>query len=1577
MENNYHFHLSNLNIKDQFAFSGDFEKVQDSDEFKKEITEMTQDILLRKTLPSLNKDLQDKVITEIDYRIDSVGHVKIAVTTAEGDVKEYEVIEPQQKLLSLINQLGIRVLAQQAAPQIKPPLVKAPDYFANLESPTKESVPFLRSLLNYIGKLLTFNWHVKEPVTAIITKKIQKLTPDELKSLYCKPLELYQEIEDAVFQNVGYQFMTRDEMVDCVNEILVELVNKKLESQKLPKWSEKTLYDLNVARFMQKAIEGRIPWDQFERKLNSIAPHMIPIKRLAQIPVNAQNRDTLVTVWKHLLGNLFMKGHLDQLLDEKNVKGLVTQLKYGEQYAIARKLMPSEIKADLSKFTNDLDSLKKIEDVVDWKSQEKVYVEYIYPKMNEKIEELIGTTHYWNIAHALRSKKIRDEMVESILREAKEGIMKAKGSTPALIAMFDPEFVHNKLIQELENRANFDGYFTSKQLENLRNYRSAEVMGHDFEMKLKMEIESFHSAVNHAHKDYDILLKKLETLHQEDPVIARKMKLIDEIKEKEIELSDVELPVFFTENEFEKARLEIGSKRGELIEKEQEYYRAKGYPKAGEQVPELELIAKQLSWLEGLEKKLNSVGDKIAKANEAYEKITGHKPLLIGKHNLLLNSDKIKEIEAKIDNFLELYEKFSKAELKEQPETQQKCLDALLEMAKQKKGALSSFIYGDIDKLGWSILDGRRNALIKQMEEFRALGVLSTQQTELKEKVQKELASLDPVFAPRREIDKISHDLEVLNKGYHKEVKMVKGEIDVKLKSIKEKFKNSFNKGLEQVISLHAFKIYPFQLDAIYHITPSEIKDSEVEFYRFLWKGTFEILFKDSQCASLDAIAPLGDKERKALDPYIRAKYEFLQYKSIPEILKKAISTDLDGFESKITNQDAKKYIDHEIQIEPEYVDEIIFDEAVLKDIMVDATKHPLLNPGEKCDLMRLTKILDKAIPLKLKDESKQKLIRMIDAQTLYPFHDEEKNKLKRMINSEVANHLDNDEKERLKEIITKTVMSNPKDILADGERKEILDLIDEKSLHIVSDEEKQSVKDMIEMTVENPYFRKRLKILEGEKETFNIEGYLQFFPSFTHNLIRKYFGEKDEFEGVKKEKLPLGIDDKAIKMLSMISAKLPKLNEYQKVIEKTEILLNSLLAAQPGAKLPEEEKLTLKEMATLTNLVRGDVREKNTLDLILALDLGEEGTDLGRLKKLSLKGEALLEKIEEEIRPKMLAYYDDGDLLGYAGAKKTAWLGQLKGEEYFTYLLTGLTHGAKLYKDKGGPEGKENRLMISHVEGKWYQKEISLYQILISNIYGLDVTPLFDPDTQQVLQKIYGTNWKEQVNKKFQEIERGIHSNIDKHFKRIENNAVTRTKAGLADYATFLKPFAPDKIEGHYGEHPQDFNEIHKKFFEGKDIDEEQICSEFATQSTLAAMIEMNRFLAEEIITKSFGFNTLDQYKARIHRGLRSGAEFTANENDYLNGIRYYGTDANITAAAEAKLRRILKSQGLSKSDINLFIRLENREIFDLPYEKTLKMSTVHPGMMVKLLENKKCVKKKELPPEIARFIQVPQNVK
>lgn len=1478
--------ITNVDSIENLKISETSGKFKGSVEFNKEITSITSEVL--KQSPEIKKSFENKEIRELDYISDQEGNITIQIQTKDGKTATIDNAKLQNRIVNLIH--------KQATTQLTPEkkgVAPSPPPFQSL-STTKESEKssYGQQLLDKMTKVFTFESNFRQPVGELIGQTVKGMTKNQMIELYTKPSQLFQQIEKKISQSSGYSSFTREEMVDLVNATLIEAIKNELKIQKKADWSEDDFNKLDMIRFVNDFTAGFIPSDTFEKKMLTTRELNIPLKELSNIPITTKNKKMLALIWSRTLTNLFVKGNLSKVLEEdKDLAGTISQLKHLSSYYEARSILPKSLEKDLSDVIQDLEGQRKLDDIKkfivergtgkagkaivntlvsdqDLKDERRIYSEHLYPTMQKEIDDLLINNSLANITHALFSKSKRERIVKEILTAAHPNA--ADRMLANKFNLLDSKRIEELLINELEYLAVDQGFFTSKQIENLRHHRELKSTADEWGINLHDDLSNYKNKIKEMKVDMD------NEIHAsvDDDSVKRKELTIKYLESMNVEVRGVLLPILYN--------------RDKIAEDAANYYIDQGSDSV-----------------------LDSMYDKLEQISALEQNITHENDL-------------------------------------------KKVLEILRQAPTEKVQSLSLTI-GELSPIDISLLESRKGELITQMKDLRL-----TNKQEGRAELLRELAEINKVFAPLREISKLQKGLDHLNKANEIKKAEIKNEWDIKIKVETDTFSEQFKSSLSKKYKLSDLNVDSYPINELANITPEQIKKSDLKAYVFLWKTTFEYIFNESKLADIDSKAPLDESMKTRLIPYVKAKNTY-QIADLPDALRVALDKELATLEMTLPNVAARQYINEEKNLS--YQADCIFNEGVYDEIRQSHHSHPLLNPEQQIGLMKLSKSL---IPVqkKLKPKHKEAIRKLIDEQKVISLTPAEVANIKKMIDTEIPQYTSAEEKKKLQEILDKSTQIDLRLL------SKIIPLLTNSSELKNSEETKKILGDMVKKTAKDPEFKKGLKILIGEYESSNPDKYLQRLPSFSHSVANKYLGEPDKFDAFADLKIPLGITSSPLQMVYHFSSKIPKLEEYEKVISKSEKLWDKVAKNES---ITAEDKLSLKEMAALSNLLRGEVGREKVKDAFIRSDLADVDPDFAKLKDLFIRGEAVFESIDKKMRSNLLNSYHNGAVLAYSGKKKSEWLGSLKGEEYLTSLISdySLTHGAKLYKGKLEGE-KDEKLIVSHVVGNWYREEISNYQLLISDVWELDVTPLINPEMEKVLKSVYGDAWKDTIRNKYEEIESTIHSSIDKHYTKIQNSSKRRIESGMADYPTIVNLFNPTKIEGHKVENIQDFNEIHKKFFEGKDLEDVQICSEFASQSTAAAMIEMNRFLTQDILTKYYGFNNMDQFKARIRSLVEKKGETLPNDvKDYLSGIRHYGKEAQITVDAEKKISEILKLRGIKENESQLFIRLGNQEIFDLPYDKKERMNAIHPGRMVTLLENKHCVKKKDLLPEVALFIK------
>lgn len=475
------------------------------------------------------------------------------------------------------------------------------------------------------------------------------------------------------------------------------------------------------------------------------------------------------------------------------------------------------------------------------------------------------------------------------------------------------------------------------------------------------------------------------------------------------------------------------------------------------------------------------------------------------------------------------------------------------------------------------------------------------------------------------------------------------------------------------------------------------------------------------------------------------------------------------------------------------------------------------------------------------------------------------------------------------------------------------------------------------------------------------------FLEELIPTILRTYiFPPKKEYYN----KIPAGVTQETINLVMAYTDMLKKYKSLSTPLNKAEKLLSTY--SDDPKKITKNDQLTYRELSKLSKLSRLS-RPTYSGEITLVRRLQNLGIHTQPSLKDCLenieRAVQIAEKLDNILIPAYAKQCKDGDIFAYVSKKKEAWIGRpldLQSEEKWTAFITdyGLTHGMKTYHDG-------NKIVISHIYGEYQTDDLGLYHMAISDMWRLNVRPLISPLMAEELEKSLGSEYADSIQNLYQQVENQVHQNIEKKFKTLANDNLRRVTAGLADFRFIINLFGGvrgNKILGHEDIYEQDFSAIHKQFLKGGAKNDTQICSEFVSKSTLAALMEVNKRLAKTL---------LEQYTELSFANIRAqleenGITLDDNTEDYLKGVRYFGPSRKITTDTERKLKRTLTSLGYSKNEIELIFRMNNQEILDLPYDRKERMMGIHPGRMISLLEKRKCVTKIDAPPEFKALIKL-----
>ncbi len=275
------------------------------------------------------------------------------------------------------------------------------------------------------------------------------------------------------------------------------------------------------------------------------------------------------------------------------------------------------------------------------------------------------------------------------------------------------------------------------------------------------------------------------------------------------------------------------------------------------------------------------------------------------------------------------------------------------------------------------------------------------------------------------------------------------------------------------------------------------------------------------------------------------------------------------------------------------------------------------------------------------------------------------------------------------------------------------------------------------------------------------------------------------------------------------------------------------LLAA--GQKVGESEKLSQFEYGVLCDIAK----MKGVLD-----EYNEKGVipKTGKLADLYEQSKQSYELVKQiNARSVSKERYKPGDILMVHSKKSHASKDKRADQETaLTHtFISKYGHAAQIFLDpeKGTPS-------ISHIYGSHQVDKVQGQDIATADIFRVDPTKLVSKENAELLDKFYksqGKDWKEEVSKMYQDIVQEIHEKSQERFEIVKNDKAARFQAGLANFGLY---------GGHTSRAPQDFGEVHESMLglNDRSVKEKMICSEFVAKSTVAAFVELNERLGQNL---------------------------------------------------------------------------------------------------------------------------------
>lgn len=507
------------------------------------------------------------------------------------------------------------------------------------------------------------------------------------------------------------------------------------------------------------------------------------------------------------------------------------------------------------------------------------------------------------------------------------------------------------------------------------------------------------------------------------------------------------------------------------------------------------------------------------------------------------------------------------------------------------------------------------------------------------------------------------------------------------------------------------------------------------------------------------------------------------------------------------------------------------------------------------------------------------------------------------------------------------------------------------------TEEDQTNVKMLLGKYQNNFHFKQKIAELSSQKNARNTLA-LEFLPGSIQKAGKFIFRIKE------KPILPHGISKESVRLLNAFFSKTEMMKknnqEFMRIFQKAEKLLKSY--HEDPNKVKQSDKLTRKEIGILIKLTF--LKYKPEKSYLSEMERYGHINELHRdMDAYSEKAYTLISTLKEIIEPTFKDYYRDGSILAGMDKKERSVIKKPTYLEEFlnTYLVSsGVNHGAKIFYDK-----KEDVMKLSHFLVSYEnEKDLSLEHVLVSDIWEMDITKLISKPMQSKLSWCYGDQWQKAINDKYIEIERQMHHSLQDKMADTKNNPQRRFAAGLANYSKPLKILGIN-VKGHKRDKERDYNKIHDQFFNHREFKEEMICSEFVTKSTAAAMVELNRRLAEELIS-----NGAFRGPEKLLKLRANGIIISYAIGKYLR-LENFNTEQEFKDAEKAAVN-LLKANGSTKEEIEQIVRLARNEVFDLPYSKKERLRAVHPGRMVQLLKDKKCISRKKYPKAMRQLLDV-----
>ncbi len=394
----------------------------------------------------------------------------------------------------------------------------------------------------------------------------------------------------------------------------------------------------------------------------------------------------------------------------------------------------------------------------------------------------------------------------------------------------------------------------------------------------------------------------------------------------------------------------------------------------------------------------------------------------------------------------------------------------------------------------------------------------------------------------------------------------------------------------------------------------------------------------------------------------------------------------------------------------------------------------------------------------------------------------------------------------------------------------------------------------------------------------------LRMNPSNIRETLLEYLAGKEKVDDRFFKKIPFGISKDAVELIVDITYKFRFKKEFIPATKKLGDLMQKI---KKNEEIKNEDRLTLREFGIVKKAVDIGIGDRSLLNNLK--NLGLMNKDLTTLQENSTKAEQLLLELNGLFEQEVATRYHSGDLVAYRGVKEFEYkVHKMNGEQTLYHnFLSPYTHGAKIYRS-------DSNTFLSHVTSEQYiHHPLDIATDAYSEVWRLDLSKLVSKKMRGLMEAMYGSGWKEIVQKKFEEFENKIHRHEGNQFENIQNPWERQLEAGKADFIW----------GGHFKKKETDFNKLAERMMGDSEVQaehfKEMICSEFVTKATIASLVYLDRFFADEI------------GKYLIAMGKKK-------EGDAL---------------------------------------IASKNVFQIPYSRKEKLKAVHPGRMIDALRKRNCI--------------------